>query len=96
MVLVMTVLGGKGLLVGPFVGAAVVLTLQDVLSLYTDSWQLVVGALFVAMVMVAPAGVAGSVANAASAWLSGRRKAPRGNGAPHQIVASESKVVKLS
>jgi branched-chain amino acid transport system permease protein len=68
-VLIMTILGGKGLLVGPFVGAGLFLGMQDVLSAYTDSWQLIVGAVFVLVVIALPAGIAGTLANLASAFL---------------------------
>ncbi len=74
MVLIMTILGGKGYLFGPFVGAAVVLVLQDVLSAYTDSWQLALGAIFVAVVLLAPTGITGTLAHLASSAI--RRREP--------------------
>ncbi len=89
-VLVMTILGGKGMLVGPFVGAGLVLALQDLLSAYTDSWQLVVGAVFVAVVLALPAGIVGGLADLA-ARLSGRRP-PRAR----PLVASTTDAVKPS
>lgn len=76
-VLVMTILGGKGVLVGPFLGAGVVLALQDLLSAYTDSWQLALGAIFVAMVVLVPSGIAGGLVSLGSAWM--RRRPRRGN-----------------
>ncbi len=74
MVLIMTILGGKGYLLGPFVGAAMVLVLQDVLSAYTDSWQLALGAIFVLVVLLAPTGMTGALAHIASSWA--RRREP--------------------
>jgi branched-chain amino acid transport system permease protein len=68
MVLIMTILGGKGYLLGPFVGAAAVLVLQDLLSAYTDSWQLALGAIFVGVVLLAPNGITGTFAHLASSW----------------------------
>jgi branched-chain amino acid transport system permease protein len=90
MVLIMTVLGGKGFLVGPFLGAGLVLGMQDLLSAYTDSWQLVVGAVFVGVVLLAPAGVVGAIASGASAWM--RRR----NAAPVPFIGGETNVVKPS
>lgn len=61
LILIMTVLGGKGTLLGPFVGAGLVLGMQDLLSAYTDSWQLVVGAVFAAVVLLLPQGICGGI-----------------------------------
>lgn len=69
-VLIMTILGGKGLLIGPFVGAGLFLGLQDLLSAYTDSWQLVVGAIFVIVVILLPSGIAGGLAEYMSIFFS--------------------------
>lgn len=74
MVLIMTILGGKGVLVGPFLGAGVVLGLQDLLSAYTDSWQLVLGAVFVAVVVLVPSGIAGGLGNLGTSWMRRRRR----------------------
>jgi branched-chain amino acid transport system permease protein len=62
-VLIMTILGGKGVLVGPFLGAGLVLSMQDLLSAYTDNWQIVMGAVFVLAVLFVPAGVGGGLAS---------------------------------
>jgi branched-chain amino acid transport system permease protein len=60
-VVMMTILGGVGTFVGPFVGAAIFLTLQEYVSKYTDAWQLYTGAIFVACVLFFPEGVWGMV-----------------------------------
>jgi branched-chain amino acid transport system permease protein len=56
-VIVMTVLGGMGTLYGPMLGAGVYIGFEDVLSSYTDQWQLVLGTLFVAFVIFLPRGL---------------------------------------
>lgn len=58
-VLVMVLLGGAGTLAGPAVGAAVVLTLQNVASSVTARWTLIMGAAFITVVLAAPKGLAG-------------------------------------
>ena len=58
-ILLVTFLGGAGFFFGPVVGAVVFTLLQTVLSLYTDLWQLYVGALFVLVVMFVPQGITG-------------------------------------
>ena len=58
-VLVMVIVGGSGTLLGPIVGAAIVLTLEHQLSAWTDSWGFFLGAIFVAVVIYAPRGIWG-------------------------------------
>jgi branched-chain amino acid transport system permease protein len=55
----MAILGGVGSFVGPFVGAAIFLILQEYVSKYSDSWQLYTGLIFVACVLFFPQGVWG-------------------------------------
>jgi len=58
-VVMMAILGGVGTFVGPFVGAAIFLVLQEYVSKYTDSWQLYTGVIFVACVLFFPQGMWG-------------------------------------
>ena len=60
-VLMMTLLGGMGTFFGPFLGALLYLLLQDVVTVVTVHWQLVVGILFVLLILFFPRGVWGSV-----------------------------------
>lgn len=61
-VLVWTVLGGKGTLLGPVFGAALVRFLESVLSQQFTWWFIPIGILFVVVVIFMPDGVAGGVA----------------------------------
>jgi branched-chain amino acid transport system permease protein len=56
----MTLLGGAGTFFGPFVGAGIFLVLEERLSLVTESWPLVIGAIFMAFVLFLPKGVWGT------------------------------------
>ena len=56
----MSLLGGMGTFFGPFVGAAIFLALENIVSLYTVHWQLFVGATFMACVLFFPRGVWGT------------------------------------
>ncbi|HEX8166139.1 MAG TPA: branched-chain amino acid ABC transporter permease [Beijerinckiaceae bacterium] len=60
-VLMMTLLGGMGTFFGPFLGALLYLLLQDVVTVVTVHWQLVVGTLFVLLILFFPRGVWGSL-----------------------------------
>jgi len=57
----MCLLGGMGTFFGPFVGAAVFLTLEDVVTTITRHWMAVVGAVFMAFVLFFPAGIWGTL-----------------------------------
>ncbi len=60
-VVMMTLLGGAGTFFGPFVGAATYLVLEDRLSAFTESWPLVIGAIFSAFVLFLPRGIWGTL-----------------------------------
>jgi len=60
-VVMMTLLGGAGTFFGPFVGAATFLVLEDRLSVFTESWPLVIGAIFSAFVLFLPRGIWGTL-----------------------------------
>jgi len=57
----MCLLGGMGTFFGPFVGAAVFLTLEDVVTVFTKHWMAVVGAVFMVFVLFFPAGIWGTL-----------------------------------
>jgi branched-chain amino acid transport system permease protein len=57
----MSLLGGMGTFFGPFVGAAVFLLLENLVSLWTVHWQLIVGAVFMICVLFFPKGIWGTL-----------------------------------
>jgi branched-chain amino acid transport system permease protein len=60
--LLMVISGGTGTLLGPVVGAALVVAMKYIVSAYVERWNLVLGAIFVAIVLFMPEGlVPGSV-----------------------------------
>jgi branched-chain amino acid transport system permease protein len=61
----MALLGGMGTFFGPFVGAAVFLLIEDVVTNITKYWQFVVGAVFITFVLFFPRGIWGSILH----WL---------------------------
>ncbi len=58
-VLVMVLVGGAGTLVGPVIGAGVVIMLQNWLSSYTQYWSLFLGLLFIVLITIARDGILG-------------------------------------
>ena len=59
-VILMTVLGGAGTLVGPVIGAAGFLVLSDQVTELFDVWTLVFGSIVVVVVLLAPNGIYGT------------------------------------
>lgn len=60
-VVIMTLLGGAGTFFGPFVGATTFLVLEDRLSVFTESWPLFVGIIFITFVLFLPRGIWGTL-----------------------------------
>jgi len=60
-VVIMTLLGGAGTFFGPFVGAATWLLLEDRIAIVTESWPLIIGAIFMAFVLFLPRGIWGTL-----------------------------------
>jgi branched-chain amino acid transport system permease protein len=60
-VVIMTLLGGAGTFFGPFVGAATFLVLEDRLSVFTESWPLFIGLIFMGFVLFLPKGIWGTL-----------------------------------
>ena len=56
-VLIMVILGGVGTLFGPAIGAAIIILVKNFVSGYTEHWMIILGALYMATVMLAPQGV---------------------------------------
>jgi branched-chain amino acid transport system permease protein len=60
--LMMVLLGGVNTVAGPVVGAAAWMALNDLLVRFTEFWRLALGATIIALVLLFPAGIAGSLA----------------------------------
>ena len=58
-IMFMVILGGMGTLVGPVVGAVVLLLLEDVLSAWTTHWQMILGPILLLVVLFAKRGLVG-------------------------------------
>ncbi len=58
-VILMAVLGGIGRFFGPFIGAAVILVIGEVVGARTEFWSLIIGVVMIVMVLLLPRGLAG-------------------------------------
>ena len=57
----MSILGGMGTFFGPFIGAAVMLYLEDVVTTFTKHWMAVIGLVFMFFVLFFPKGIWGTI-----------------------------------
>ncbi len=57
--LLMAIVGGVGTLFGSFVGAFLIIALEQAVSLYTERWLMVLGLSFIVIMIFAPEGVIG-------------------------------------
>jgi len=69
--LLMVIAGGAGTLLGPIAGAALVVIIKNVASAYIEHWNFVLGAIFVAIVILMPEGL---VPGSARLWRWGAAK----------------------
>src|SRR5262249_15768682 len=59
--LLMVALGGPATLVGPAVGAAIIVFLKNFISVYTKRWLLILGVVYIGADLFAPHGLVGGV-----------------------------------
>ena len=59
--LLMVALGGRATLLGPAVGAAAIVFLKNLVSVYTHRWVLILGAVYIGTIVYAPEGIAGAL-----------------------------------
>ena len=76
--LLMVIAGGTGTLLGPIVGAGLVVIIKNVASAYIERWNFVLGAIFVAIVVFMPEGLVPGTRR-----LLRRRTEPRGPSPGH-------------
>jgi len=78
-VLLMVISGGAGTLFGPIVGAALVVVVKNVVSAYIERWNFLLGAIFVAIVILMPEGL---VPGSARLMRLARRRLGKSAGTP--------------
>jgi branched-chain amino acid transport system permease protein len=76
-VLLMVIAGGPATLLGPIVGAALVVVVKNVVSGYIERWKFLLGAIFVAIVILMPEGL---VPGTVRLWRQGFRAFRRRRG----------------
>jgi branched-chain amino acid transport system permease protein len=72
-ILLMVILGGPGTLIGPALGAGIIVFLKNFISAYTQRWLLILGTIYILTILYAPQGLM----NLLQDWLKGRRVKPK-------------------
>jgi branched-chain amino acid transport system permease protein len=60
-ILIMTMLGGAGTLIGPAIGAGIFLLMKNVVSSYSEHWLAIIGGVFICCVLFFPGGIWGTL-----------------------------------
>jgi branched-chain amino acid transport system permease protein len=69
-IILMVILGGPGTLVGPALGAGIIVFLKNFISAYTQRWLLILGTIYILTIFYAPQGLV----NLLKDWLKGGPK----------------------
>ena len=93
MAVVMVILGGTGTLLGPLIGAGVVVGTEHWLSSYVERWPTLLGLVFIAVVLFAPGGVVGAVTRWRQREVRGRHGAEPGARAAIPSLLEDQAVV---
>lgn len=73
------ILGGPGTLLGPSLGAGVVILIRQMVSSVTERWPIVLGLVYIGTVMFLPGGILGMTRRVAARWLARLSSGPAGD-----------------
>jgi branched-chain amino acid transport system permease protein len=59
--LLMVIMGGPGTVVGPLLGAAIIVPAGQIANFFTTRWMLVLGTIYIVVVLFAPEGIIGTL-----------------------------------
>ena len=74
------ILGGFGTLVGPMIGAFIIVFIRNMVSTYIQRWPTLIGVIFIVVVLYARGGIVGGVSALWNRWLARRSADPSGRG----------------
>ena len=69
-IILMVILGGPGTLIGPALGAGIIVFLKNFISAYTQRWLLILGTIYILTILYAPQGLM----NLLKDWIKGGQK----------------------
>lgn len=68
-VLLMVILGGTGTFLGPILGAALIVLMENIISGFTERWLLILGIIYVLVIVLAPHGLLGPLKRRLRRWI---------------------------
>lgn len=89
--LLMVILGGSGTFWGPIVGSAIITTVKHQVSLYTDRWLMILGAIYVFVILVAPGGLVRGFWQLTD-WLEARRETVAAPEAASELETAQEEI----
>jgi branched-chain amino acid transport system permease protein len=84
-IILMVILGGPGTLIGPALGAGIIVFLKNFISAYTQRWLLILGTIYILTILYAPQGLV----NFTRDFLNRRHKEPgaaEGSSLPPEVI----------
>jgi branched-chain amino acid transport system permease protein len=78
----MAILGGLGTLIGPVIGAFIIVLIENVLSSYVERWPTLLGTLFILTILFARQGIVGEISRRWSRLMARRGEEGRGAARP--------------
>jgi branched-chain amino acid transport system permease protein len=85
-IVLMVILGGPGTLIGPALGAGIIVFLKNFISAYTQRWLLILGTIYILTILYAPQGLI----NLLKDWLKGQRQSKCKREAEEEETLSQS------
>jgi branched-chain amino acid transport system permease protein len=70
------ILGGIGTLIGPMIGAFIIVFIENLVSQYIERWPTLMGLLFIVVVLFARNGLVGAISSTWRRWLRSRQPSP--------------------
>lgn len=86
------ILGGLGTLVGPMIGAFILVFIENVVSQYLERWPTLMGLTFIVVILFAQRGIVGAISKGWYAWLRRRKGGGRIPGTPAAETLAERPV----
>lgn len=68
-VLLMVILGGSGTFLGPILGTALIVLMENFISGVTERWLLILGGIYVLVILLAPTGILGPLKSRLRRWI---------------------------
>jgi branched-chain amino acid transport system permease protein len=70
------ILGGIGTLIGPMLGAFIIVFIENLVSQYIARWPTLMGLLFIVVVLFARNGLVGAISSTWRRWLRSQQPSP--------------------